>query len=80
MGSTTPQLGLLWVVDPATRAFLGVLRRLNPGAYWRARAEARAQVDELIGDAIPGSTDRPADFDGVLDRLDLDGRDDGPET
>ncbi len=59
-------------VDPATRAFLDVLRRLNPGAYNEAQAEAEQQVEELIGDSVPRDTSQAADYDEVAERLGLD--------
>lgn len=81
MGSSAPSSnpvehawlrGWQMAVDPATRVFLNVLRRLRPGDYWKAREEARAQVEELIDDAVPDRLDQPSDFDAVLARLDLD--------
>ena len=58
-------------IDPSTRAFLDVLRRLNPGAYNEARAQAQSQVDELITGAVPGSTDHPVDYEELAGRLGL---------
>lgn len=81
MGSSAPSsapVGQAWLrgwhlaVDPATRVFLDLLRRLRPGDYWKAREEARAQVEELIDDAVPDRLDQPSDFDAVLARLDLE--------
>ena len=58
-------------IDPSTLAFLDVLRRLNPGAYNEARAQAQSQVDELITGAVPGSTDQPVDYEELAGRLGL---------
>ena len=58
-------------IDPSTRAFLDVLRRLNPGAYDEARAQAQSQVDELTTGAVPASTDRPVDYEELAGRLGL---------
>ena len=58
-------------IDPSTRAFLDVLRRLNPGAYNEARAQAQAQVDELVTGAVPASSDRPVDYEELAGRLGL---------
>ncbi len=59
-------------IDPSTRVFLDVLRRLNPGAYNEARARAQSQVDELTTGAVPASTDRPVDYEELAGRLGLD--------
>jgi len=59
-------------VDPATRAFLNVLRRLHPGAYTEAQAEAQGQVGKLIEGAVPEGTDQRVDYDELAERLDLD--------
>ena len=59
-------------VDPATRAFLGVLRRLNPGAYNEAQQEAQGQVRKLTEGSVPEGTDQRVDYDELAERLDLD--------
>ena len=67
-------------VDPATRAFLNVLRRLNPGAYTEAAAAAEAQVEKLVEGTVPGSTGRPVDYDERARRLGLDPSSSGEES
>jgi hypothetical protein len=59
-------------VDPVTRAFLDVLRRLNPGAYNEAQAEAEQQVEQLIGGAVPRDPSQTANYDELAERLGLD--------
>ncbi|HAB13050.1 MAG TPA: hypothetical protein DCE47_15300 [Planctomycetaceae bacterium] len=58
-------------VDPATRTFLNVLRRLRPGTYIRARAAARQQVEDLVSDVVPGDVDQLVDYDQLARRLDI---------
>lgn len=67
-------------VDPATRALLEVLRRLNPGAYTEAQAEAEAQVEKLVEGVIPESTGQPVDYDELGRRLGLDASSSGGES
>ncbi|MFP6770063.1 MAG: hypothetical protein VB859_17940 [Planctomycetaceae bacterium] len=64
--------GWQMAVDPATRAFLNVLRRLNPRAYRAARSEAEAHVDELVDGAVPESSDLSTDYKELADRLGLE--------
>ncbi len=59
-------------VDPATRAFLDVLRRLNPGDYGRARAAAEQQVEDLVAGAVPEDADQPVDYDELARRLGIE--------
>ena len=64
--------GWQMAVDPATRTFLNVLRRLRPGDYVRARAAAKQQVEDLVSDVVPGDVDRPVDYDELARRLDIE--------
>ena len=66
-------------VDPATRVFLDLLRRLRPGDYRKARKEARAQVEELTDNVVPDRPDQLSDLDAILARLDLDRQQPPPE-
>lgn len=59
-------------VDPVTRAFLDVLRRLNPGAYNEAQAEAEQQVEQLIDGVVPRDPSQTANYDELAERLGLD--------
>jgi len=67
-------------VDPATRAFLNVLRRLYPGAYSEAQDEAQGQVRKLIEGVVPEGTDQKVDYDELAQRLDLDPTQDADQS
>ena len=68
--STWPT-GWQMAVDPATRTFLNVLRRLRPGDYVRARAAARQQVEDLVSGVVPGDVDQSVNYDELARRLDI---------
>jgi len=59
-------------VDPATRVFLDVLRRLKPRDYGRARAAAEQQVEDLVAGVVPEDTDQPVDYDELARRLGIE--------
>ena len=64
--------GWQMAVDPATRTFLDVLRRLMPGDYARARAAAEHQVEDLVSAVVPGDVHHPGDYDELARRLDIE--------
>ena len=64
--------GWQMAVDPATRTFLDVLRRLRPGDYARARVAAEHQVEDLVSDVVPGDVDQSVAYDELARRLDIE--------